>query len=222
MVVQMDRDTCPTWATLQEKLAVIRQPEPQILVATQMLVKSHNIPNLGLVVVLEADKALFSKDFRAQEYLLQQMHQVAGRAGRDGGESQVVIQTFHVDHPVWQSVQQHDYLQYAQSLLTERKKHQLPPYTYQALVAFTGPEQKALYTLAEKAQGVIAKEEIMLYPPIPSMVAKQAKMYRVVFMMQATYGTALHRALHAVKGHLEKVKLPSKITWGLDIDPIDW
>ena len=221
-VVQMDRDTCPTWKTLQEKLAIIRQPKPQILVATQMLVKSHNIPNLGLVIVLEADNALFSKDFRAQEHLLQQMHQVAGRAGRDGGDSQVIIQTFHVDHPIWNSVQQHNYLQYAHTLLAERKKHQLPPYSHQALVGLSGPDQRSLFVWAEKIQAGIVAKNVLLYPPIPSMIAKQAKMYRVVFLLQSQQARALHQVLQTIQNRLNNTRMSNNMQWNMDIDPIDW
>jgi primosomal protein N' (replication factor Y) len=187
-----------------------------------MLVKSHNIPNLGLVIVLEADNALFSKDFRAQEHLLQQMHQVAGRAGRDGGESQVIIQTFHVDHPIWHSVQQHNYLQYAQALLAERKKHQLPPYSYQALVALSGPDQRELFVWAQKIQAGVSANNVILYPPIPSMVAKQAKMYRVVFLLQSQQAVALHQVLQSIKYRLDNTRMPGSMQWNMDIDPIDW
>ena len=50
-----------------------------------------------MVVVLDADKALYGGDFRA-ENLSPANASVSGRAGRDGGENRVYIQTFHVDH----------------------------------------------------------------------------------------------------------------------------
>ena len=221
-IVQMDKDTCPTWATLKEKLSQIQSDRPQIIVATQMLVKSHNIPNLHMVVTIEVDKALFSKDYRAEEYLLQQMHQVSGRVGRDGSQSTVYIQTAHTEHAIWQSVAGHNYLTMAYKLLEKRQQYSLPPYSQQICLLLSGPSQLQLIQFAETIRNSEGLRHYQSFPAMPSLVAKMAKQYRVVLLWQ-TEDSITQRTLVAC---LRRAKLlqnaPKKISWELDLDPIDW
>ena len=220
--VQMDKDTCPTWTQLQEKIRCLHKPSPQVIVATQMLVKSHNIPNLKMVVVLDADKALYSKDFRAQEFLIQQMHQVTGRAGRDGGDSKVFIQTFHVDHPIWRGILNHAYESEAYALLEKREKAALPPYSSQGLILFTGENEEGLYLYADLLKKQVTHQDVVCFSPMPSLNPKKDHKYCVVLLLQAKKMTSLHKVLQVL---YQQAKLKAhKNNWGcsIDIDPIDW
>ncbi len=60
---------------------------------TQLVVKGHHFPKVDMVCVVDADSALFSSDFRAEERLYQQLIQVAGRAGRESHIGTVYIQS---------------------------------------------------------------------------------------------------------------------------------
>ena len=128
-VLQIDRDTCNSWQKLQAFIEALHDPQPKITVATQMVIKSHHIPNLHRVIVVDADYALLSKDFRALEHLHQQMHQVIGRAGRESQQGVINIQTAYPDHPIWHYIKTHSYLDGAKHLLTERQQFGLPPYS---------------------------------------------------------------------------------------------
>ena len=92
-----------------------------ILVGTQMLAKGHDFPNLTLVGVLKPDSALYSRDFRASEKLFAQLMQVAGRAGRADKPGEVLIQTAFPDHLLFHALRRHDYAEFAETLLVERR-----------------------------------------------------------------------------------------------------
>ncbi|MEC8063726.1 MAG: primosomal protein N' [Pseudomonadota bacterium] len=221
-VIQMDRDTCPTWQALQKKLEELQNTTAQIIVATQMLVKSHNIPQLKMVVVLDADKALYSKDFRAEEHLVQQMHQVSGRAGRDGGESRVYIQTFHVDHPIWQGILQHQYRESALDLLEKRKKAELPPYSHQAIIYLAGKNEGALYKACTKIQNEMNHTGAVCFPAMPSLIPKKDHVYCVVLLLQAKTQRILHAALIDSYRNTQHIAKANGWDCGIDIDPLEW
>ena len=56
------------------------------------------------------------------------MSQVAGRAGRQGKQGKVIVQTGDPDHWVLQLVGQHDYEQFYENEIIERKNYHYPPY----------------------------------------------------------------------------------------------
>jgi primosomal protein N' (replication factor Y) len=65
-----------------------------------MLTKGHHVPDVSLVVILDADQGLFASDYRATERLAQTIVQVAGRAGRAARIGEVLIQTEFPEHPL--------------------------------------------------------------------------------------------------------------------------
>ena len=119
-----------------------------------MLVKGHHIEGLDTVIVMGADHALYSKDFRAHEGLLAQMYQVIGRSGRDGQDAQVLIQTQHPDHPIWSLLLDNDYLTSAHELLSERKKYALPPYSQQISLLIASKKQTKTQFWSKKTHRV--------------------------------------------------------------------
>ncbi len=56
-----------------------------------MVAKGHDFPGVQLVGVVGADSGLGIPDFRSTERLFQLLSQTAGRAGRAGGEGQVLV-----------------------------------------------------------------------------------------------------------------------------------
>ena len=66
-VIRVDRDSTQRKNSFAEYIEQVKTGKPCILVGTQMLAKGHHLPNLGLVVILDTDRGLFSADFRAAE-----------------------------------------------------------------------------------------------------------------------------------------------------------
>ena len=66
----------------ENALHAFREQRFDILVGTQMIAKGHDIPNVTLVGIVNADIGLGLPDFRAAERTFQLLTQVAGRAGR--------------------------------------------------------------------------------------------------------------------------------------------
>src|SRR5690606_8065124 len=94
-LVRIDRDSTRARGSLEAKFAQVRAGHADILIGTQMLSKGHDFPDVTLVGVLNADQGLYGSDFRATERLVQQIVQVAGRAGRAAKPGRVLVQTHH-------------------------------------------------------------------------------------------------------------------------------
>lgn len=223
-VLQIDRDTCNSWQKLQAFIEALHDPEPKITVATQMVIKSHHIPNLHRVVVVDADYALLSKDFRALEHLHQQMHQVIGRAGRESEQGVINIQTAYPDHPIWTYIKTHNYLDGAKHLLTERQQSGLPPYSHQTLICLRHKHDDHARRYANQLWQNLAKQgkDLLIYKPMPSQYAKLQGYYGYTVLIQAKKPAVLGRYVAYLKTVIHKLNWPSSLNWYLDTDPLEW
>ena len=90
-----------------------------------MIAKGLDFPNVTLVGVLAADTMLHLPDFRASEKTFQLLTQVSGRAGRHELPGEVVIQSYTPDHYAINFASEHDYDDFYQTEMMERKRHAL-------------------------------------------------------------------------------------------------
>jgi len=223
-IARIDRDSTRTrdaFAAIRTRVAA---NELDILVGTQMLAKGHDFPRLTLVGVLGADNALYSGDFRATERLAALLLQVAGRAGRAGLPGEVIVQTEFPDHAVYAALIEHDYRKFAASLLSERQRAQLPPYTHVALLAaearqrrdvnaFLDAAHSAAIALAREAQG-----NVEVFSPVPALLARRAGYERGQLIVQSSERNALQRFLPAWRADILAIA-GRRARWALDVDP---
>lgn len=221
-ILRIDRDSTRHKHAWQDILHAIHSNQVDILVGTQLLAKGHDFPNLSLVGILNADNALYSTDFRASERLFTQLMQVAGRAGRANIAGHVLIQTEFPDHPLYRSLQQHDYDTLAQALLSERKIAGFPPYVYQALLRAEAHNiQVVLDFLSRAAYLAKPPESVELFDPVPAHMTRLKGLERAHLLVQAASRKELQAFLTG--WHEQIMTLPSqKIRWVLDVDPLEF
>src|SRR5690606_11820592 len=106
-LLRIDRDTTRAREAWPSMRAAIARGEVDLLVGTQLISKGHDFGGISLVCVLNADRSLYSTDFRAAERLFAQLLQVAGRAGRGRLPGEVLIQTAFPTHPLYAAVRAH-------------------------------------------------------------------------------------------------------------------
>ncbi len=100
--------------------------ELDILVGTQTITKGYHFPYVTLVGILWADNNLHFPVYNAAEVTLQQLIQVAGRAGRQSPESLVIVQTL-IRHPIFAYLSETDYLKFYDYELAYRQSLGYPP-----------------------------------------------------------------------------------------------
>jgi len=223
-VIRIDRDSTRRKGSMEKLLDEINNGKQQILIGTQMLAKGHHFPNVTLVGMLNADHGLYSSDFRASERMGQLILQVAGRAGREEKEGEVLIQTHHADHPLFRPLLQHDYPAFAKSLMEERQQTEFPPFTHLALLRAEAVDQLTPMAFLEQARSLLEQhmqKEMMVLGPFPALMERRAGRYRAQLLVQANSRKQLQSLFHYSISQIENNKVAKKVRWSIDIDPMD-
>lgn len=196
-ILRLDRDKQTTAKQLDEALAAIHSGAVDIILGTQLVVKGHHFPNVEMVCVVDADSALFSSDFRAEERLYQQLIQVAGRAGRESHAGEVYIQSNAPEHEVFHALVKQDYWAYAQHLLHERIEYELPPQGAMALVKASALDKGLLtdYLRAVKTALSEHHETISILGPVPLAIERVKNRFQAKLWLSATDKSQLQRSL---------------------------
>ena len=103
------------------------------MVGTQTITKGYDFPRVTLVGIIWADLNLHFPDYNATETTLQQLIQVAGRAGRHTPESLVIVQTLS-EHAVFSSIDELRYRDFCATEMQSRQEFGYPPYQHLALI----------------------------------------------------------------------------------------
>lgn len=228
-VIRIDRDSTRRKGSMEKLLSKINNGKQQILIGTQMLAKGHHFPNVTLVGMLNADHGLYSSDFRASERMGQLILQVAGRAGREEKEGEVLIQTHHADHPLFQPLLNHDYPGFAKTLMEERRQTELPPFTHLALLRAEAVDQQSPMIFLEQARLLLEQVNqndvtlcgVILLGPFPALMERRAGRYRAQLLIQANNRKQLQSLFASSITHIENHKDAKKVRWSIDIDPMD-
>lgn len=126
-IARADMDVSSKKKVWQQTLDNFHNGVIDILVGTQTITKGFHFPNVTLVGVLWADLNLHFPMYNASEVSLQQLIQVAGRAGRTGKESLVIIQTM-AQHALFDFLNEENYLKYYHYEVKNRELVQYPPF----------------------------------------------------------------------------------------------
>ena len=223
-IVRVDRDTTRRKDAMQTMLDKIHSGNKAILVGTQMLAKGHDFPNVTLVGILDADQGLFGIDFRASESMAQQIIQVAGRAGRADKPGQVLVQTYHPDHPLLQTLLTQGYPAFAKQAIQERRDIELPPYSSMALLRAEASQRALPMAFLSKAYSTAiscGSHGIELLGPLPAPMERRAGRYRAQLLLQASERKPLQQLLQKLLPALDKLAESRRVRWSIDVDPVD-
>ncbi len=226
-IARMDADSTRLKGALEQQLAQVHSGEVDVLVGTQMVTKGHDFRSITLVAAVNPDSALFSSDFRAPERLFSLLMQAAGRAGRDAAHanaSEMWVQTWNPEHPLFTALKRHDYPAFAGQQLKERQQAAMPPFAYQALLRADARTQEVaqefLRAAAEHSAGLEGSSHVLVYAPVPLAVQRVANVERAQLLLESGSRPALQAFLAAWQPVLQSLRVKGLIRWAVDVDPL--
>jgi len=230
-IVRLDRDAARGPEALHAALERIRSGDANIIVGTQMVAKGHDFPGLTLVGIVNADQGLYSIDFRAPEFLLQQIMQVTGRAGRADAPGEVLVQTAHPQDPAFIALASHDYDSFIRLQRDQRRAAGFPPFSHLALLRCDSTRTDEPMEFLEWAHRaarrcVDAMDEasgrrIDLMDPVPSPMQRRAGRHRAQLLVRSDERSDLHEFLSRWIHMIESNTKTRRVRWSVDVDPLD-
>jgi primosomal protein N' (replication factor Y) len=217
-VARLDRDVA-AGAKSEKVLSRMRRGEIDILVGTQMVTKGHDLPEVTLVGVLDADAALSLPDFRAAERTFQLLVQVAGRAGRAEKPGRVLVQTRQPDCPAIVYALAHDVDGFLAHERLARLELEYPPFSRIGLVRIEGLNEVVTRAASEQLARVARANrapEVEVVGPSAAPIAKIRNRYRYRFLIKAKERKELRRTLLAVLRH----GVDRRVHVIVDVDPM--
>ena len=221
-ISRMDLDTTRKKHAHQKLINSFSRQEIDILIGTQMITKGLDFKQVTLVGVLSADNFLHFPDFRAHERAFQVLTQVAGRAGRLGDESKVLIQTFQPQHPVLSFVSNYDYASFYELQIRQREQFGYPPYMRMMRVELKHKNMSTLITAsAWLKKGLVVRFSHVLGPVAPAV--GRVRNYYILHLLiklplDASQSAAKKRLSDLLKS-FGMVGAFNQVNTSIDVDP---
>ncbi|HMN85630.1 MAG TPA: primosomal protein N', partial [Bauldia sp.] len=183
---------------LRHELAAIERGEADIVIGTQLVAKGHNFPLLTLVGVVDGDLGLAFGDMRAAERTFQLLSQVTGRAGRAGGASRALVQTFAPEHPVIAAIVSGDREAFYATEIEARRAAGLPPFGRLAAIVVSGNDRPSPNGHANAfRRAAPVSEAIHILGPAEAPLAVVRGRHRFRLLVQAPRSVDLQAFLRA-------------------------
>jgi primosomal protein N' (replication factor Y) len=215
---RLDRDTGAGLKSAHV-LGQMHARELDILVGTQMVTKGHDLPDVSLVGVLNADAGLSMPDYQASERTFQLLVQVAGRAGRGETPGRVLIQTRNPEHEAVRLAVKHDVDGFVAYALADREGLGYPPYSQLGLVRVSAVDENVAREGAEQLAALArraARSHAEVLGPSPAPLTRLRHHFRFRFMVRALTRAPLRHVLNAIA----EAKSDSRLRVVIDVDPM--
>lgn len=140
----------------QKTLEQFMRGDIDILVGTQTITKGYHFPKVTLVGIIWADINLNFPLYNASETTLQQLIQVAGRAGRERLDSEVIVQCMG-DHSIFSYLNEIDYLRFFEDEMRMRTEVGYPPHMRLAQIELKHTDELVLTKEAARCAQLLLK-----------------------------------------------------------------
>lgn len=222
-ISRLDYDASRTKHGFQKVIGEFTEGKTKILVGTQMVTKGLDFENVSLVGILNADNLLNYPDFRSYEKAYQLMAQVSGRSGRKSKQGKVIIQTSQPDHPVIKHVIAHDYDNFFNQFISERKLFRYPPW-YRLIYLTIKHKNKER---AQAAAGQLANQlrnqlgERVMGPEF-HLISRLQQYYQLMIRIKLEKNIPPQKAKTTIINAIDKIKTfenNSSVIVSIDVDP---
>lgn len=202
-IARADLDTTSQKRSWHQTVKMFEQGEIDILIGTQTITKGYHFPKVTLVGVLWADLNLHMPIYNAAETSIQQLIQVAGRAGRGQLPSRVIIQMMK-DHKIFDYLNELDYLKFCTDEAALRKEICYPPFGRLVQIEIRSSSDANLDRDASSIADILNQInesqdlKIQILGPAHPMISKiQNVEIRQIFLKSQTF-SSIHKLLSQI------------------------
>ena len=181
-VARLDLDTVAKKKQGGSVIEQMNNREIDILIGTQSVTKGYHFPGVTLVGIVWADLNMHFPMYNAVEATIQQLIQVAGRAGRQSEKSQVIIQCFD-QHVAFEYLNEEKYSQFYEYEIKNRIKIGYPPVASLAEIEMRHADQELLNKESQLCVEIMIKLAethhlpVTVLGPVPAVVSKIKSVY---------------------------------------------
>jgi primosomal protein N' (replication factor Y) len=206
-IARADLDATVNRIGWQKTMEDFQNQKLDILVGTQTITKGYHFPNVTLVGILWGDINLNIPQYNSQETTLQQLIQVAGRAGRQRPDSLVIVQAMQ-NHPIFNFVNEIDYLKFYEQELAQRAEVGYPPLKRFAEIELKHTKELIVEEEADHlAMELMQSKDVLILGPAQPPVAKIKKIFSRKIYLKADGFNQISIAFQKI----DKKKFKSKI-----------
>ncbi len=222
-ILRLDADSTVTRDSYSNYLTDFSNGEYDIMIGTQMVAKGLDFPNVTVVGVIGADKALYSDDYRGFERTFSLLTQVIGRAGRADNHGVAVIQTNDTDNNIISLAKKQDYDAFFNEEILNRKLMIFPPYcdicmiysqSNDSSVALDAINQ-VFTNIKDMVAGDFSDIKLIILGPAPASIQKVNNKYRYRVIIKTKNSPRFREMITRATG----IKLKKDTYIGVDINP---
>lgn len=226
-ILRMDADTTFRRDAYEKNLTAFSDGEYDIMLGTQMVAKGLDFPNVTLVGVLNADKALHTADFRSFEKTFSLLTQVVGRSGRGKLPGKAIIQTSEPENTIIRLAKEQDYDGFYESEIMTRKLMIYPPYCNIAQIVVMSQwrdnAKNGIYQIFDYIKELIMGEysdiKVNILGPSEAAVPRVNNKYRYRIIVKFRKSRRFYEFMSKVLLKYKEEKIARSTSLSVDIDP---
>lgn len=207
-ILRMDMDTTVKKGSHEMILDKFKNENVDILVGTQMISKGHDIENVTLVGVINADLSM-GNDYLSSEKAFSNLLQVAGRAGRGSKEGRVILQAVDTESYILDAVKDSSYDKFYEQEINFRKIADYPPFMDIVMVEITSENKEKLKQDSEKLYDVFDSNSCgvyKVYSPKAPFISKINGKYRIQMVIKTRLNNKVLDLLYENLDKYDKIK----------------
>jgi len=217
-ILVLSSDLVESVERLRAELDDVAQGRFDIVVGTQLVAKGHHFPKLNLVGIIDADLGLGNGDPRAAERTFQLLHQVIGRAGREEGHGQGLLQTHQPEHPVMKALISGDREAFYSTEIELRERTGYPPFGRLAGLVISANDRHAAESYGRSLVACAPKDEqVRVLGPAEAPIAVVRGRHRFRLLVKSPRAFDLSGYLREWLADAPKTK--GSVRLDVDVDP---
>lgn len=208
-ILRMDTDTTVKRGSHEKILNTFKEEQVDILVGTQMISKGHDIENVTLVGIINADSNFASNDFSVAERAFSNLLQVSGRSGRGTKKGRVIVQVYDTEHYIIEALKEQSYDDFYNKEITFRQMANYPPFTDIILIEIVSKSKESIMKDGKKLHNLLSsgkREQYNVYLPQIPYISKINNKYRLQIVIKAKISDKILDLLYEKLDKYDKIK----------------